>query len=65
MAAILNIPDWRKWLRVARAEHAPAVLTRRHIYILPTRYGLLYGVILIGMLIGSINYTLSLGFFLT
>lgn len=65
MAAILNIPDWRKWLRVARADHAPAVLTRRHIYILPTRYGLLYGVILIGMLIGSINYTLSLGFFLT
>jgi uncharacterized protein (DUF58 family) len=65
MAAALRLPDWRKWLRSAKADRAPAILTRRHIYILPTRYGALYAVILIGMLIGSINYTLSLGFILT
>lgn len=65
MAAPLRLPDWKTWLRVARADHAPAILTRRHIYILPTRYGFLYAAILIGMLIGSINYTLSLGFILT
>lgn len=65
MAAALRLPNWRTWLRSAKADRAPAILTRRHIYILPTRYGVLYAVILIGMLIGSINYTLSLGFILT
>lgn len=65
MTVTLRLPDWKTWLRVARSDHAPAVLTRRHIYILPTRYGFLYAAILIGMLIGSINYTLSLGFILT
>ena len=40
-------------------------LSRRHIYILPTRFGWLYGVLLIALLIGSINYSLSLGFGMT
>lgn len=65
MATTLKLPDWKQWLRTARPDNAPAVLSRRHIYILPTRYGLLYGVVLIGMLVGSINYTLSLGFVMT
>lgn len=57
---------WRSWLRVVRADDgANAELSARHIYILPTRYGLLYAVILLAMLVGSINYTLSLGFVLT
>lgn len=57
--------DWTQWLRVARPNHAPAVLSRRHIYILPTRHGLLFFALLLAMLVGSINYTLSLGFVLT
>jgi uncharacterized protein (DUF58 family) len=65
VAAALKIPDWKQWLRTARPDNAPAVLSRRHIYILPTRYGLLYALVLIGMLVGSINYTLSLGFVMT
>lgn len=65
MAAMLKLPDWKQWLRTARSNNAPAVLSRRHIYILPTRYGVLYAVVLIAMLVGSINYTLSLGFVLT
>ena len=40
-------------------------MDRRHIYILPTRAGLLYALLIFAMLIGSINYALSLGFFLT
>lgn len=40
-------------------------LTQRRVYILPTRAGLLYGVTLALMLVGSINYNLSLGFGLT
>lgn len=40
-------------------------LNRRRIYILPTRRGLLFAVFLLLMLLGSINYGLSLGFVLT
>lgn len=57
--------NWRNWIRVARAQTSHAVLGPRHIYILPTRYGLLYASVLLAMLVGSINYTLSLGFVLT
>ena len=40
-------------------------LTRDRVYILPTRMGLLFGVLLLTLLIGSINYEKSLGFMLT
>ena len=40
-------------------------LAQRNVYILPSRAGLLYAVILLAMLIASINYALSLGFMLT
>ncbi len=43
----------------------PHQLHWRRIYILPTAQGLLFIVILIGMLIGSINYSNNLGFLLT
>ncbi|MDP2248361.1 MAG: DUF58 domain-containing protein, partial [Nitrosomonadales bacterium] len=64
MALALKLPDWTKWLRIARAENAPAVLSRRHIYILPTPYGWFFAFVLLLMLVGAINYTLSLGFVL-
>lgn len=60
-----NWLDWKQWLRVARTGQTPAVLSRRHIYILPTRFGWLFLAVLLAMLFGSINYTLSLGFVLT
>jgi len=40
-------------------------LERQRIYALPTRHGLLFAVMLLVMLIGSINYDNSLGFMLT
>lgn len=40
-------------------------LERRRIYALPTRYGILFAVMLFVMLLGSINYNNSLGFVLT
>lgn len=64
MAFALKLPDWTKWLRVAHAENKPAVLSRRHIYILPSRYGWSFAFVLLLMLLGAINYTLSLGFVL-
>ena len=63
--ALIAFPDWRKLLRTARPRTGSATLDRRHVYILPTRSGLLFGLILMGMLLGSINYSLSLGFVLT
>lgn len=46
-------------------QAAPFVLHRRRVYILPTRFGLLFAVVLGVMLIGSINYVNSLGYLLT
>ena len=40
---------------------APLRLTQRRIYILPTRAGLLFAVMLLAMLTGAINYNLALG----
>lgn len=43
----------------------PVVLARRRIYILPTRQGFVFGVLLLAMLLGSMNYSSSLGFVIT
>jgi uncharacterized protein (DUF58 family) len=40
-------------------------LGQRNVFVLPTRAGIGYGVVLLAMLIASINYALSLGFMLT
>ncbi|HEX7812014.1 MAG TPA: DUF58 domain-containing protein [Burkholderiales bacterium] len=54
------------WIFPPRGPEAgPVVLGQRRVYILPTRGGLGFGVTLLLMLIGSINYNLSLGFILT
>jgi len=54
---------------MAFRRHGPepgvVFLTQRRVYILPTRHGLSFGLALILMLIGSINYNLSLGYVLT
>lgn len=67
----LNIPSNfklsspRTWFRTAVAVDSTTTLSRRHIYILPTRFGWLFGLLLIGLLTGSINYSISLGFAMT
>lgn len=43
----------------------PIELDRSRVYILPTRVGIIYGILLVFLLLGSINYTKSLGFVLT
>ncbi|MGD8886577.1 MAG: DUF58 domain-containing protein, partial [Gammaproteobacteria bacterium] len=43
----------------------PVDLTQRRIFILPTRQGILFAIVLVIMLIGSINYNNSLGYLLT
>jgi uncharacterized protein (DUF58 family) len=45
-------------------EAGPVVLGQRRVYILPTGGGVMYGVTILLMLVGSINYNLSLGYIL-
>jgi len=54
------------WLfRIYGAETGPVVLVQRRVFILPSRQGLVFVVVLLLMLTGSVNYNLSLGFVLT
>jgi uncharacterized protein (DUF58 family) len=46
-------------------EQGTVILVHRRVYILPARLGLIFGATLAILLIGSINYALSLGFALT
>jgi uncharacterized protein (DUF58 family) len=46
-------------------EVEPVHLAGRRIYILPTRHGLMFALVLLVMLLGSINYNNSLGYALT
>ena len=70
--------SWDRLLRHSRLytflqwtwrQHAPEqgviYLSQRRVYILPTRQGLVFGLAMALMLIGSINYNLSLGYVLT
>ena len=71
MAKGLNLPNGfilsspKTWFRTAVEVDSTTILSRRHIYILPTRFGWLYALLLIGLLIGSVNYSISLGFAMT
>ena len=51
------------WLRRSdKPEAGEVTLTSRRVFILPTRAGLSFVVLLAIMLIGSLNYNLGLGF---
>ncbi len=54
------------WARRRQGADAHAIaLKRRRIYILPTRFGVVFGAMVFAMLLGSLNYGASLGFTLT
>lgn len=56
---------FRSWLFRPRVEHGTVTLTQRRIFIIPTRQGFTLGFVLLLMLLGDINYNLSLGYVLT
>ncbi len=63
---LLTYPRFANWLYgFTPPERGVVVLRHRRVYIVPTRVGWLYGATLVILLIGSINYALSLGFALT
>jgi len=54
------------WARRRQGADAHAIsLKRRRIYILPTRFGIVFAAMVFAMLLGSLNYGASLGFALT
>lgn len=55
---------WRKSGKPP-APSFPATLHRRNIYVLPTKFGILFIAVLTAMLLGSLNYNNNLGFLLT
>ena len=56
----------RNWIRVTEPDNrGQAHITGRKIYILPTGYGFLFGLLLLLLLIGSINYANNPAFLLT
>jgi len=74
-STLLSLPG-RTLMRARDAVHAwafrrqgldrlPLALERRRLYILPTRVGLVFGMILFAMLLGSMNYNNSMGLALT
>lgn len=56
------VENFVRWaVRVRTPEPSPIVLTQRRVYVLPTLAGLSYGTALIVILLGAMNYNLSLG----
>ena len=56
---------FRTWLFRPKIESGTVTLTQRRIFIIPTRQGLGFAFVLLLMLLGNINYNLSLGYALT
>lgn len=66
LRALLAKPRFANWLYgFTPPERGVVILRHRRVYIVPTRMGWMYGATLIVLLLGSINYALSLGFALT
>lgn len=55
----------RQLLKLRDAETGEVVLTQRRVFILPTRAGLMFSLMLVVLFIASVNYSLGLGFALT
>jgi len=53
------------WIRRRGPIHPPLTLGYRQIYILPTRFGWMAGLLLLAMLMGSLNFNNNLGLFTT
>ncbi len=56
---------FRAWLFRPKVESGTITLTQRRIFIIPTKQGFGFALVLMLMLLGDINYNLSLGYVLT
>jgi uncharacterized protein (DUF58 family) len=63
MTARTLIPDLQRFARVGHTDRQGTItIAPRQVYILPTRYGLLYTLLVVVILIASINSASNLGF---
>ncbi len=58
-------PLFQRWLDQRMPRGGEVTLAHRSVYILPTRFGLMFAAALAVLLVASINYSISLGFVLT
>ena len=67
LAAARRLEGWAaSWARRRQgADPHAVVLKRSRVYILPTRFGVVFAAMMFAMLLGSLNYGASLGFMLT
>lgn len=63
--ALIDKFNLRRFFSGDGPQQQPVILHRKKVYILPTRQGLTFSVLLLLMLIGSINYSNSMGYMLT
>ena len=64
--SLLDRSRFASWLHgLSPPERGTVVLGHRRVYIVPTGLGWMYGAALLTLLVGSINYAISLGFALT
>lgn len=66
----INWQDWiyrimSKFQRMKRPQALPINLHRKRIYILPTRFGIFFGLFLLVMLMGALNYNNNMALMLT
>jgi len=65
-ASIIKRWNFKRFLRAAKLDKQGLItIGPRQIYILPTRFGIMFGTLVIAMLIGAINYANNLGYLLT
>lgn len=57
--------NWRRFFHGLGPQPAPHQTHRRNVYILPTRSGVFFAIVLVIMLIGAINYSNNLGYLFT
>ena len=63
MTARTLIPDLQRFARVGHTDRQGLItISPRQVYILPTRYGLLFAILVVVILIASINSASNLGF---
>jgi uncharacterized protein (DUF58 family) len=61
-----RLAGWfRQWIKRRGPIHPPLTLNYRQIFILPTRFGWLLGLLMFGMLMGSLNFNNNLGLLTT
>lgn len=66
LRALIDRPRIAHWFYgFTPPERGEIVLRHRRVYIVPTRLGWMFGATLVLLLLGSINYALSLGFAMT